>query len=144
MGLDAFKLRSAAYESHETHRLKEKVHNLDMAAHGGPVKRRVVSNIEGVHFSPVLDQELHRLKVPVVRRAGERGLLHQPGLLQVGTLVHEEVTHGGVSVPGGEEQRRISAVVSLVQRGTLQRRRGGWKEGMTLSEKSGLVGAWVK
>jgi hypothetical protein len=47
--------------------------------------------------------------------SGQRGILHDAALLDVGALVDEELAAGGVAVAGGEEHGGIAAVVSLVE-----------------------------
>ena len=69
--------------------LQQEVDNLDVPAHGGPVQRGVVSDVQRVHLGAVLDEKPHGVEVAVVRGARERRLLHQASLLDVGALADE-------------------------------------------------------
>ena len=57
--------------------------------------------------------------MPIVRRSLQRGVLHQPALLNIRALAQQQLHHLGVTVTRRENQRRITAVIALIDRRAL-------------------------
>ena len=59
------------------------------------------------------------MEVPVVRRPRQRCVSHHASLLYIRALIDEKLDAREVSVARGEQQRRVAAVVGIVQWGAL-------------------------
>ena len=99
--------------------LQQVVHDLYMTPHGGPMDRRVVSEIQRVHVGTLVDEVHDGLEVSIVRSSKQGRFFHDAALFDVCPFFQQELAHGQMPVPCSQEQGRITAMIPFVQRGSL-------------------------